>query len=744
MTNRKIKGAFLLALFCLLISCGADVSEKKGDKYYALGEYYDAAAQYKKAYSRTPPKERAERGKRALKLAECYQRINSHQRAIGAYRNAIRYKQTDSLTLLNLGEMLLKNGSYKEAGQTFQAFLDSLPEDDGARYLARQGLKSAKAGQVAKQQKQEYTVKRMEVFNSRRADFSPMLFGDQGDYLYFTSSRNEAQGDELSGITGMKNGDIFFSQKDEKGKWGKPQTIETGLNTEYDEGACCFSPDGHTMYLTQCLTDPSYPRYAQICTSQRSDAAWGAPQKLEITRDTLSSFAHPAVSPDGQWLYFVSDMPGGEGGLDIWKVRITGNGGLGGVENLGPEINTPGDEMFPTFRPNGDLYFSSNGRGGLGGLDIYIARSNHTDEQEIIVDEREQFKSGAKDSTKAKTTAKKSAKKRNANNKKLGGDVVTGEDWTVIHPGLPLNSAGDDFGMTFDGLHNRGYFSSNRGDARGWDHIYWFENPEIIQTIKGWVYETDGYELPAAQVRMVGSDGTNLRLSVRSDGSFTQEVEPGVEYVLLASCRGYLNHREEIKIEPSEKSEEHVLQFPLPSINVPVLIDNIFYDFDKATLRPESATALDSLANMLKENPNITIELRAHCDSVGKADYNQRLSQRRAETVVRYLINKGIAADRLTPKGYGESLPKTVRKRLSEQYPWLKEGQVLTPQYIQTLNKEQQEICNQLNRRTEFLVLRTTYNMFDEKGNLKNPPKKKEEPEEEEYDDGLGFDEFDF
>lgn len=213
----------------------------------------------------------------------------------------------------------------------------------------------------------------MDVFNSRRADYSPMLFGDEYDQLYFTSTRNEAEGDELSGITGTKAGDIFVSQKDDKGKWSKPEAIVSGLNTEFDEGACCFTPDQSQMYLTQCTTDPNYPRYATIVTSNRSDAAWGKASALEITRDTLSSYAHSAVSPDGQWLYFTSDMPGGKGGYDIWRVRLTSNG-LGGVENLGEPVNTPGNEMFPTFRPNGDLYFSSDGHKGLGGLDIYIAK----------------------------------------------------------------------------------------------------------------------------------------------------------------------------------------------------------------------------------------------------------------------------------------------------------------------------------------------------------------------------------
>ena len=668
----------------LLVGCGADSAMKKGDKFYALGEYYDAATQYKKAYSQTPAKDRKLRGQRAMKMADCYRRINNTQRAIASYNNVIRYKQTDSLTQFFVGQQLMKNGDYRAAQKAFQAAVDSLADTDSPYLLlAREGLKAAKAAPDFKKKDSKYSVKREDLFNSRRADFSPMLAGEDNDQLYFTSTRNQAQGDELSGITGTKNGDIFFSQKDDKGKWGKPQTIDSELNSEFDEGACCFSADGRTMYLTQCKTDPDYPRFATIVKSSRSDASWSKPTELVVSKDTLSTFAHPAVSPDGLWLYFVSDMPGGLGGYDIWRAELTANG-VGIIENLGAPVNTEGNEEFPTFRPNDDLYFSSDGHPGLGGLDIFIAQP-------------------------------------------------TMDGWTVTHPGYPLNSQGDDFGMTFEGLHNRGYFSSNRGDARGWDHIYSFEKSEVLVTVKGWVYEMDGYELPGGLVYMVGNDGTNLKLSVKGDGSFTQEIQTGVDYVLLGTCKGYLNHKEELRVDTATVSNEYVLQFPLANISAPVLIDNIFYDFDKATLRPESQTALDELVKLLNENPNVTIELSAHTDYKGSAQYNERLSQRRAESVVNYLIAHGIAADRLTPKGYGKEKPKTIRRKVAEKYPFLKEGDVLTEEFVKALkDEEQQEECNQLNRRTEFTVLRTTYGLFDEEGKLKNPPKPKATTEEAE------------
>lgn len=658
--------ALLVLSLLLLAGCGAEKNMKKAEKFMAIGEYYDAASQYKQAYSKTPPKERDRRGLIAGKMAVCYRKINSTPKAVAAYRNMVRYNKATVDDRLELGRQLLKNGDYKQAAEQFRVVLDSMPDN----VLARNGLLSAQQAPAWKKQGSRYTVKRMDVFNSRRAEYSPMLSGDQFDQLYFTSTRNDATGDELSGITGTKNGDIFVSQKDDKGKWSKPEVVNGGLNTEADEGASCLSPDQREMYLTQCVTDPSYPRYAQIVKSNRSDAAWGKASSVELTKDTLSCFAHPAVSPDGQWLYFVSDMPGGKGGLDIWRVRIT-SAGYGGVENLGEPINTPGNEMFPTFRPNGDLYFSSDGHPGMGGLDIFIAHPGKTGR------------------------------------------------YVLEHPGYPLNSQGDDFGMTFEGVKNRGFFSSNRNDGRGWDHIYSFVNPEIVQSVKGWVYEQEGYELPAAQVYMIGSDGTNLKLGVKSDGSFEKELTPGVEYMFLATCKGFLNHKEELKVVPMNDSHEYVLQFPLASITAPVLIDNIFYDFNKATLRPESQTALDELVKLLNENPNVTIELSSHCDYKGSSAYNKLLAQRRAESVVNYLVDKGIARDRLSPVGYGKEKPKTIRKKLTEKLTWLKEGDVLTEEFIKKLDPEKQEVCNQLNRRTEFIVLRTTYGLLDENGQLK-------------------------
>ena len=669
--QKIIQGLVPVVIMSALCACSnAERTTRRADAAMAIGEYQEAASLYRRAYMQTSPRERASRGVLAYKMGEAYRSFGNVGRALAAYKNAERFGVADSLVLRKQGDMLRYAGNYKGAEEKYKAYLEKNPED----VLALAGYRSSQKAPAIRETGSAYTVKLDKNFSSSRADYCPAFSDRNCSAVYFSSTRNSGTGGQMSGITGTKSGDIYCLKKDEKGHWKSPEAAEGELNSEWDEGAACFTEDGNTMYFTVCRSDPQYPRMAEIWTSTRNDAKWGKPQALKITADTLSSYAHPALSPDGKWLYFVSDMPGGYGGYDLWRASVVGGHGIGVVENLGPEINTPGNEMFPAFRPSGELYFSSDGREpNLGGLDLYRAKE----------------------------------------------DTLT-KHWEVAHLPYPMNSTGDDFGITFEGLHNRGFFSSNRASAgRGWDKIYSFSFPEILLSVKGWVYEQDGYELPEAVVYMVGNDGTNMKIGVNLEGSFEQPLAPGGKYLFLATCRGYLNYRAELTVDSlAQKEHQYVLQFPLPSISIPVLVRGVYYEFDKADLTDNSREALDRLVKVLKENPNITIELSAHCDYRGRAEYNERLSQRRAESVVKYLTEHGIEAERLTAKGYGESQPKTVSKKMTEKYPFLHENDVLTEEFILKLNPEQQEVCNSLNRRTEFRVLRTTYGLVDSQGNL--------------------------
>ena len=652
----------VILLVVLLTACSSDRVIKQGDQYAAIMEYYEAARSYKKGYRQIPPKDRKKRGEVAWKMAECYRKSNSAIPAVGAYQNALRYNYPDSMVLRYLADMQLIKGDYKAAQKNYELFLEKAPGDR----MALVGLQSAKQSAEWKNNPTRYIVKKAKELNGNRSDYCPAYVGEDTTMIVITSSRKEATGEEVSSITGQKCTDIFLTKRDEKGKWMKTEKIESDVNSEYEDGACAFTPDGKEMYFTRCAIDEHYPRFATIYKSTRSDAAWGKPEEVNISRDTLSVYAHPAVSPSGDWLYFVSNLPGGEGGLDLWRFYIGRSRAMEGIlENLGPGINTPGDEVFPTFGPQGELFFSSNGYPGMGGLDIFAAVQEN--------------------------------------------DTV----WNVNNICAPVNSNADDFGMTFaPGLY-RGYFSSNRGDARGWDHVYSFMLPETVHTLHGWLYEKDGYELPEGVIYMIGNDGTNVNFGVMNDGSYNVRVTPGVEYVLLGTCKDHLNFMHEFTASKEEGELKYQLDFVLPSIARPVLIDNIFYEFNRAKLTASSTAALNELVAMLEQNPNITIELGAHCDNRGEDDYNQRLSQARAEAVVSYLVSKGIEKERLTAVGYGESEPKEVNKKVAEQYEFLEEGDSLTEEFINTLEKEQQELCHQLNRRTEFRVVRTTYGLYE-------------------------------
>ena len=658
----KLYNISVILLVVLLTACSSDRVIKQGDQYAAIMEYYEAARSYKQGYRQIPPKDRKKRGEVAWKMAECYRKSNNAIPAVGAYQNALRYNYPDSMVLRYLADMQLVKGDYKAAQKNYELFLEKAPGDR----MALVGLQSAKQSAEWKNNPTRYIVKKAKELNGNRSDYCPAYVGEDTTMIVITSSRKEATGEEVSSITGQKCTDIFLTKRDEKGKWLKTEKIESDVNSEYEDGACAFTPDGKEMYFTRCAIDEHYPRFATIYKSTRSDAAWGKPEEVKISRDTLSVYAHPAVSPSGDWLYFVSNLPGGEGGLDLWRFYIGRSRAMEGIlENLGPGINTPGDEVFPTFGPQGELFFSSNGYPGMGGLDIFAAVQEN--------------------------------------------DTV----WNVNNIGAPVNSNADDFGMTFaPGLY-RGYFSSNRGDARGWDHVYSFMLPETVHTLHGWLYEKDGYELPEGVIYMIGNDGTNVNFGVMNDGSYNVRVTPGVEYVLLGTCKDHLNFMHEFTASKEEGELKYQLDFVLPSIARPVLIDNIFYEFNRAKLTASSTAALNELVAMLEQNPNITIELGAHCDNRGEDDYNQRLSQARAEAVVSYLVSKGIEKERLTAVGYGESEPKEVNKKVAEQYEFLEEGDSLTEEFINTLENEQQELCHQLNRRTEFRVIRTTYGLYE-------------------------------
>ena len=635
---------------------GAKLSE--ADAQYARGEYYDASNTYRKIYNKlTKREERPLRGEVAFKMGECYRRLNMSARAAAAYQNAIRYHYPDSMAIFYMAQAQQAEGKYAQAIKNYEEFLARKPKFR----LAEDGVRGCRNALKLRENPTRYTVRNAKLFNSRRADFCPQFLDGNFDQLYFTSSTEKATGTKKSEITGTKQCDVFFSKLDEAGNWQRPEPVEGELNTEFDEGVTAFSPDGSTMYLARARREPNSGTSVEIYTSQRSEAKWSAPVKYEITADTLSAYGDPAVSPDGTYLYFSSDMPGGYGGKDIWRINLKER--VGTLENLGDVINTAGDERFPYIRTASVMYFSSNGHPGMGGLDLFKA---------------------------TKTPS--------------GG-------WNVENMGVPMNSPGDDFGITF-GKGESGFFSSNRNDARGYDHIYSFVKPDLKITISGYVLDRDEEPVPNAVIRIVGNDGSNQKAVGKDDGTFQFNLQRGVKYVMMAGAKGYLNGKQEFESDTLEQDAEYGVDFILAAMHKPQVVENIFYDFDKATLRPESKKALDEMAQMLKDNPHVAIEMASHTDRKGSDKYNEGLSQRRAQSVVDYLVAAGVERERLQPHGYGESRPKTVTKRIARLYPQFKEGDVLNEEFIKGLSPENQDAADQINRRTEFQVLTVEYGIF--------------------------------
>ncbi len=679
-----------MTLSLIFSGCSIKKRVERADKKFAIGEYYAAADIYKQCYSRLKSKQDRElKAHVAFRQGECY-RILNNTRAASAYQNAIKLKYQDSIVYLHGAQALHYQGKYKDAQKLYEQYL----QYDSASYVARAGYAACVRMADMKKQLGRYKVTLSKDFNYRNSsNFAPQFVGEDASVLLFTSNRQVTKSKKkqkrASNITGQQVFQLFQSRKNAAGQWEDIQQPEGLYSPESDQeqteqsndstqqsaktggaaemGVCCFTQDGKTMYFTYSKAMNGQDQGTKIMCSQRASGEWGDPQEVRLFQDSTISVAHPSLCPTGDTLYFVSDAPGGLGGKDIWFVELDGSN-WGIPQNMGPQINTTADEMFPTAHPDGSLYFSSNGHPGYGGLDIFRAMRD---------------------------TARHDSVK-----------------WLLVNMAEPINSQGDDFGMTFEGKSQNGYFSSNRGDKKGIDHIYRFELPELVYLLEGSITDNLGEQLSDAALRIVGNDGTNTKVQVRRDGTFKVQLKRDVKYAMLATCRGYLNQRQTLSTEGLRDSKTFEEHFQLASISRPVGVENIFYEFGKWDLTPESEQGLQALVKMLNDNPNITIELSAHTDMQGDEGFNQTLSEKRAQSVCAYLVAHGIARDRLTPKGYGESSPYMADKRLSEKYTFIPKGQTLDQTFIQSLPEKQQEICNQINRRTEFKVLKTTYGMY--------------------------------
>ncbi len=653
----KIRHLCLLFLIGLTFSCTVSKRYHSAMTSFEIGEYTKSITSFRKVYIQT--KDRQKKAEIQFKIAEAYYKIGQYRSAEGYYKSALMRKAGGAITWLHYAEVLRANGKYDEAINNYKAYLDSVPKDE----MALNGIESSLKTKEWLKTPTRYKIENLKDINSISNDFAASYAGIHDNEIFFTSSRKGSTGKKKSAITGEYNADIFRSSYNlQKNRWDKPQLVDElkVIDTFDEEGAASFNATGNMMYFTRCPYVKTEERGAEIFTATLLSGLWGDPAKVTIGKDSLMT-AHPSLSADGNTLYFVSDRPGGYGGKDIWfTVKKKGESWEKPV-NAGPEINTSGDEMFPYIRENGTLYFSSNAHIGMGGLDLFMAMKG---------------KNGK---------------------------------WVVENMKSPINSAGDDFAISFYQGEERGLFSSNREGSRK-DDIYSFVLPPKTYEIEGNIFNKEnGSRINDATVKLIGTDGTMLKMTAEN-GKFNFKLKPEVEYIVAAYKKGFLNTKTVASTVGIDDGKQFQVRMELTPADLPISVDNIYYEFGKWDLLPESVTALDSLTELLVLNPTTVIELMAHSDCRGDDATNSEISQKRAQSVVSYLIAKGIQPGRLVAKGYGETSPKTVTKKQAKEYPFLKQGRELTCSFIESLaDEKEREICHQINRRTEFRVLSSDY-----------------------------------
>ena len=654
-----MKKSFVGIIILFFLIPGVVIAQKrKADRAYEAfesGSYFDAVDLFKDVYSKTRDKQI--KADMVFMVSECYRLTNDPKNAELWYKKAVKSAFPKPEAQYWLAESIKKNGRYPQAIEEFRKYRQLVPGDP----RTEQQIRACELAIEWTSSPEAYKIEEAKDLNSRDSDFSPAYARDDYGVVWFTSSRDDAKGNKSHGATGQNFTDIFETRLDKKGKWSTPVPVDF-LNTEFEEGTPSFSPDFTEVYFTRCEAGKREKKGCEIMYSTREGSSWSDPRKIEVVADSLVA-AHPSITADGLTLYFVSDMPGGTGGKDIYRsTRTSVSGDWSRPENLGTDINTRGNELFPYIREDGTLYFASDGLIGMGGLDIFKATPQ------------------------------------------------PGDRWLVQNLKSPLNSNADDFGITFENGSEKGIFSSTR-KGKGDDDLYFFELPPLRFGITGLVKdEKSGQPVQGATVQLIASDGANLQTETAVGGDFKFALKPDVDYIFLASKKGYLNGKEKETTRGQDKSRDFMATILLTAIDRPIELPNIFYDFGKWDLRPESMVSLDKLVETLNDNPNVTIELMSHTDSRDTEEYNLDLSQKRAQSVVDYLISKGIDRERLTARGYGETSPKVVDATIVRDSPFLRTGVALTEQYINTLaNDEQKEIAHQINRRTEFKVLRTDY-----------------------------------
>jgi peptidoglycan-associated lipoprotein len=695
----KLTAGLAILLFFSTTAVAQKNFSKDADKAFDNREYFNAIELYKKAYTKIKKKD--EKARNIFMTAECYRMINDNKQAEAWYIKAIKANYPDPKATLYLADAKKAQEKYNEALIEYNNYKKQMPSDP----RGEDGAKACELAQKWKDAPTRYKVDNMAQINTKDPDFCPMFADKKYNRIYFTSMRPGVAGSDIDPTLGELFSDIFETVMDKNGKWSTPTALPAPVNTKDNEGLSAMTKKGDMMVFTRCLVAKNKEMFNQLWSAPKKGNVWGEPTKIAFCVDSLK-YAAPSLSADGLTLFFASNMPGGQGENDIWYSKYDKKGAKWGTPvNLGPGINTAGNDVFPFIHEDGTLYFASNGHLGMGGLDIFRAEKKGEDQ------------------------------------------------WAnVTNMKFPINSAGDDFGIVFEGKKERGILSSNREGTKGADDLYQFVLPPLLFTIEGDITDCKFKEtIPGVTVKLVGSDGSSVETKTDAAGHYkfaengtARYVNPNTSYIITASVsvdvktaqapQGFLSSSDKAKETTVgvEEAKTFKHDFCLVPIERFIRFPDVLYDLGKADLRPESKDSLDFLYQTLIDNPTFVIELSSHTDYRGSDAANQKLSEARAKSCVDYLISKGINPARLKAKGYGEKAPLEVKDS---------EGKVLytlSESYINKTTKgkpkEEYEALMLKNRRTVFSVLSKDFVDPNAPKDLPktDQPKPKTEEEEEE------------
>ncbi|PVY39990.1 OmpA family protein [Pontibacter virosus] len=652
----------LLATLCAQPLAAQKKEMKEADKYFNSFEYALALDAYKKLMERKEPDAYL-----LERIADSYRLMNNSKEAEFWYAQASGFENIASASIYYYAEAAKRNGNYEKAKELYTSYARRVPEQAS---MAMKQAASCDTAMFWTNRPLSYEIAVEQKLNSSGVDFSPIQLPN-GD-MVFSSDRlptDDSKKKERFNWTGNGFVQLYYASMNEDSTWSEPNPLSKEINTDFHNGPASFLPKENTLYFTRTNsvkrsqskvnTDPTswvnrgdgkgtgnINRH-EIFMARRNGDEWVDVKPFKYNKPQEYSVGHPAITPDGKVLYFVSDMPGGKGETDIYYCERQPDGNWGEPVNAGEIINTSGRESFPSIGGDGKLYFSSDGHVGLGGLDIFRAEGEHG-------------------------------------------------SWTRVHNLMyPLNTSRDDLGIVVDSSGTKGWLSSGRTSESGYDNIYKFREVNVECTLVGQTYET--VDQPGTHIKKrVMVDNVLLQLfeenvgsmvETHSDstGNFNYKVEAGMQYTIRGSKKGYLTQTilftPDCRFSIDSLLVEMIMYRDTP--NVPIVLENIFYDLDKHDIRPDAAIELDKLVRILKANPTIRIELSSHTDSRQTRKYNQDLSERRAQAAVDYIVSKGIERSRMVAKGYGET---RLRNKCAD--------------FVECSEED-----HQVNRRTEFKII---------------------------------------